>query len=91
MRRTDDLGIFVYLDTPGHNPGPGSQNTGKLGFVLLVSAGTENTCSRSDVAGACTTCDSITGSDNKRLGAEGFGSVYLVDNGIYASLPAANS
>jgi hypothetical protein len=28
----------VYLDIPGHNPGPGSQNTAKLGFVLLVSA-----------------------------------------------------
>jgi len=38
MRRTNDLGKFVYLDTPGHNPGPGSQTTARLGFVLLVSA-----------------------------------------------------
>jgi len=50
---TDDLERFVYLDTLGHNPGPGSQNTVNLGFVLLDSAVTENTCSRSDVAGGC--------------------------------------
>lgn len=51
MRKTNDVGRFVYLNNPGHNPGPGTQNTAKLVFVLLGSAETENTCSRSDVAG----------------------------------------
>jgi hypothetical protein len=56
-RREEPMALrkrFAYLVNPDHNPGPGSQNTTKLRFVLLDSAVTENTCSGSDVAG-CTT------------------------------------
>jgi hypothetical protein len=98
-REQTTLGDSCTWIPPATNPGPGSQNTTKLGFVLLVSAVTGNTCSRSDVAGGVYhmmhhglgQSSLRTVLDNKRLGAEGFGSVYLVDNGIWASSPAANS
>ena len=87
-----------YLDIPGHNPGPGSQNTAKLAFVLLVSAGKKTRAQKVMLQGRVPH-DGITGS--VKVVCELFWTIetgrgriricVLVGNGICASLPAANS